>query len=95
MYGVIVEVKIDRGHHAEMRVMMDEEVVPRARQLPGFVGGSWFQSLEGDGGSALLLFDSEETARGAAQLIASQGPLADSPVWSVDDVHTYEVLARA
>ena len=75
--------------------MMDEEVVPRARQLPGFAGGSWFRALEGDAGTAVLLFDSEETAHAAAELVASQGPPADTPVWSVQGVGTHEVLARA
>jgi hypothetical protein len=95
MYGVIVRVRINRGREDEMRSMMDEEVVPRARQLPGFAGGSWFQALEGDGGFAAMVFDSEETARGFAERVASQGPLADTPVWSVEGIGTYEVLARA
>jgi hypothetical protein len=74
MYGVIIQVKIDRGRDDEMRAMMDEEVVPRAGQMPGFAAGSWFQALEGDGGFAVMVFDSEETARGLAERVASQGP---------------------
>ena len=95
MYGVIIQLKIDRGRGDEMRAMMDAEAVLRAGQLPGCAGGSWFRALEGDGGIAVMLFDSKETARGAAEFVASQDPLADTPVWAVQGLGTYEVLARA
>jgi hypothetical protein len=95
MYGVIIQVKIDRDRDAEMRAMMVEEVVPRAERLPGFAGGGWFAALEGDGGTAVMVFDSEQTARDFAELVASHGPLADRPVWSVQGLGTYELLARA
>ena len=96
MYGVIIRVRIHSDRDAEMRARwVDQEVVPRAWQVPGFAGGSWFQALERDGGAAVMLFDSEETARGYAERVASQGPRADAAVWSVQAVGTYEVIARA
>jgi hypothetical protein len=95
MYGVIVQMRIDRGHDDEVRAMVEAEVVPRAWQLPGFAGGSWFQALDGDGGTAVMFFDSEETARGFADRVASRGPLVHAPVWALEGVGTYEVLARA
>ena len=94
MYAVITQARINRCRQTEMRARLDEEVVPKARQLPGFAGGSWFQALEGDGGFAVIAFDSEDRARGFAERVASGGPLADSPVWSVEGIATYEVLAR-
>jgi hypothetical protein len=95
MYGVIILVKINRCRETEMRARLDEEVVPKARQLPGFADGNWFQALEGDGGFAVMVFNSAETARGFAERVASEGPLADSPVWCLQAVGTYVVLARA
>lgn len=94
MYGVIVQVKVDRGREAEVRTMLAEEVVPRAGQLPGFADGSWFQALEGDDGFAVIVFDSQEAALAFADRVASQSPLAKTPVWSVEGVGTFELLAR-
>jgi len=94
MYGVIIQVKVDRDCDGAMRVIIDDEVVPNARQLPGFVGGSWFRSLKGGGATAVMLFDSEDAACAVAER-ARQGPLMQRPVWSVYAIGTYEVLAQA
>jgi len=94
MFAVMIKVKVDRDRDDEMKAMLDDEVVPRARQLPGFVGGSWFRSLKGDGATAVLLFDSEEAACGVAELARTQGSLAERPVWSLHAIGTYEVLAQ-
>ena len=95
MYGVVIRGRLNRCRETEIRARLDEEVVPKARQLPGFAGGGWFRALEGDGGFAVMIFDSEDAARGFAEHVASEGSLADSPVWCVEGVDTYEVLARA
>ena len=95
MHGVVVEVKVSRGHAAEMGTIMDEEVVPQAWQLSGFVGASWFPALEGDTATAVLLFTSEQTARDAAEQITALEHMADSPMWSLQDVRAYNVLGRA
>jgi hypothetical protein len=93
MYGVIIQVKIDRNCEDEMRVMTDE-VVPKARQVPGFVGGTWFRSLTGNDVTAVMLFDSEDTACSVGEFV-STGPLAERPMWSVYAIGTYEVVAQA
>jgi hypothetical protein len=49
-----------------MRTILNQEVVPTARRLPGFASGSWFQALEGGCGTAVLIFDSQQAARAAA-----------------------------
>ena len=95
MYAVIVQVKINLDRENEMRTMIHEEVVPRAKQLPGFASGYWLQALEGDHGSAVLLFESEEAVRTAAESLWSEGPLADMPVWTMEALKAYEVLAEA
>jgi hypothetical protein len=73
MFGVIAQVKIDRNRGDEMRAMVDAEVVPRGAQMPGFAAGTWLLALEGDGGFAVLLFDSEQAARGFTDRVAAQG----------------------
>jgi antibiotic biosynthesis monooxygenase (ABM) superfamily enzyme len=93
MYGVIIEVRIDRECEDEMTVITDQ-VVPRARQFPGFVAGSWFRSLKGNGATVVMLFDSEDAACAVAELVRTR-PLAARPLWSVYAIGTYEVLAQA
>jgi hypothetical protein len=95
MYAVIIQVKVDRDREDTMRAMINDEVVPSARQLPGLIGGTWFRSLKGDGATAVMLFGSEEAACAAAQLFRARGSLAERPVWSLHAIGTYEVLARA
>ena len=95
MYGVVIRVRLNRCRETEMRARLAEEVVPKARQLPGFAGGGWFRAFEGDRGFAVLVVDSEHAARGFAEHVAADGSLAESPVWCVEGVDTYEVLARA
>ena len=46
-----------------------EQVVPRVKELPGFVAGYW---TRGDGvGRSIVVFDSEELAQAASDLMPS------------------------
>ena len=94
MHGVIVQVKIDPSREDEARRLLREAVVPRAKQLAGFVGGNWLRALDGDRGTSVLLFESEEAARAAAERIRSEGPPAGTPV-ELEAVDAYEVLEQA
>ncbi|HEX6653819.1 MAG TPA: hypothetical protein VF072_13820 [Thermoleophilaceae bacterium] len=58
----------DRG-----RQVLTEEVVPRVKQAPGFVAGYWTTSEGNDNGLSMVVFESEDAARGVAQIIESQG----------------------
>jgi hypothetical protein len=105
MHAVIVQVKIDTNREEEMRTILNQEVVPTARQLPGFASGIWLQALEGDRGTAVLIFDSRQAGHAAAERLRatahgmvelrSAGPAADVPVFTVETVGTYEVVAQA
>ena len=82
MHGVIVQVKIDPSREDEARRLLREAVVPRAKQLAGFVGGNWLRALDGDRGTSVLLFESEEAARAAAERIRSEArPRARLSSW--------------
>jgi hypothetical protein len=73
--------------------MIRDVIMPRARQLPGFEGGSWLRALDDNRRTAVLLFDSEENARAAAERIRSRGPLASERV-DLENADPYEVLYR-
>ena len=90
MHVVVVRVTIhdfDRG-----RQTLVQETVPRAKQAPGFVAGYWTRSDDSSNGLGMVVFESEEAARGAEQMITSQPP--DEGV-TLDSVEVREVVASA
>ena len=78
MYATVGQVKVDAGREDEARKLLEEVVLPRAKELAGFKGGHWARVLDGDVGYSLLLFDTEANPRAAADQIA-QGPPPGSP----------------
>ena len=94
MHGVIAQVRIDTSREDEARRLLQEVVVPLAKSLDGFSGGTWLRALEGDAGRSVLLFDSEAAARAAVERMRSEGPPPGVPV-TFEGVDAYEVLARA
>ena len=94
MHGVIVEVVIETAREEEARSLLREVVVPTAKALDGFVGGTWLRALDSDGGRGVLLFDSAEAASAAAEQIRAEGPPPGAPV-KLQNVTAYEVLAQA
>jgi hypothetical protein len=94
MHGVIVEVKVDTSQQEQARTMLHDVVVPTAKALPGFSRGTWLRQLDGDRGISVLLFESDDAARGAEAEIRSQGPPAGTPV-TMESVGAYEVVEQA
>lgn len=87
MHAVAVRVTIG-GDEQEGLTFLREQVVPRVSGAPGFVTGHWVR-LEGDKGTSLVVFESEEQARSAAE--AFQPP----PNVTLDSVEVGEVVANA
>jgi len=94
MHAVIVKVEIDSSQEDLARKLLREVTVPRAKALADFKSGTWLRALEGGRGMSVLLFDSEDTARNAADQIRSQGPPQGSPV-TMESVDAFEVLVQA
>src|SRR5439155_16876765 len=82
------------SHEDLARKLLQEVTVPRAKSLAGFKSGTWLRALHSDRGMSVLLFDSEDDARAAADQIRSQGPPEGSPV-IMESVDAFEVLAQA
>jgi len=72
MHAVLVKVSISdfEGSVKELR----ETVVPRISSLPGFVAGYWTRSSDGSNGRSMLVFESEEAARTAAERVGANVP---------------------
>ena len=69
-------------------------MIPRVSQAPGFVAGYWTRSDDGHNGVSMIVFDSEEGARRAAEMI--QGPEAIRPeTVTLESVEVREVVGNA
>ena len=89
MHAVVVQVTIhdfERG-----RQMLEERIVPTVKQAPGFVAGYWTRS-EDDRGLSMIVVESEENARGIADMIRSAPP--DDGV-TLESIDVREVVADA
>jgi len=76
--------------------MIEQVVLPRARQLPGFLGGFWLFDTATNKGVGVTLFDSVENlgkSREIANQIRSEG--AGQTQGRIGEFKEYEVLARA
>jgi hypothetical protein len=69
MHAVVVKVTIQDFERA--RKNLREQVVPAVSQAPGFVAGYWTRSEDGSNGMGMIVFDSEELARTASDMIAA------------------------
>lgn len=89
MHAVVVRSTV---HDVEKgRTFLQEEGIPRISQAPGFVGATWVK-LEGDAGTSMLVFESEEQARSAIEQFQTNPPPADAVV--INSAEVGEVVAR-
>jgi hypothetical protein len=66
MHAVVVRVSLGDDDSASLQQLRDE-VVPAVSQAPGFTTGYWVR-LEGEReGTSVIVFDSEDNARSAAE----------------------------
>jgi hypothetical protein len=89
MNAVVVNVTITDFELA--RTGLVEQVVPRVKQAPGLVNGYWLRVAE-DRGMAVIVFEDEDAAQGAARMIESGGPPNDGV--TIDSVDVREVTAH-
>jgi hypothetical protein len=72
MHAVVVRVSISDVETAQKG--LKEEVVPVVSQAPGFVAGYWTRSDDGSNGQSMIVFESEEAARAAAERLGTNVP---------------------
>jgi hypothetical protein len=90
MHAVVVKVTVKDFEGG--RKMLEEEVVPRVKQAPGFVAGYW-TSGEGNSGMSMIVFETEDNATGAAEFIRSDAGSSDAV--DLESVEVREVVASA
>jgi hypothetical protein len=87
MHAVFSRVTVNDPEPALKRLR--EEVVPRVSGLPGLVAGYWMRP-EANQGRSLVVFESEEAARAAADNIRSNMP----EFVTLDSIDVVEVVAH-
>ena len=87
MHAVVVRVTIQDRESAvgELR----EKVIPGLSQAPGFVTGYW--TAKDNTGLSMIIFDSEEAATRASEMIPSTVPGGVT----LDDVQVRDVVGHA
>jgi hypothetical protein len=63
-------------------------------KAPGFVAGYWTRAAEGENGLAMILFESEQAARAAAERIESE-PMPNPDAVTRESVEVREVVEHA
>ena len=91
MNAVVIRVAINDLDAAVRNLR--ENIVPMVSGLPGFVGGYWTRSDDGQNGLALVVFESADAAAamvdGLRQQMTGDGPAV------VQDIEVREVVANA
>ena len=90
MHAVAVTVSISEDADAqEVTTHLREKIVPTVSQMPGFVAGYWVRLEGGNQGRSVIVFESEDGARGAKDAIQP------APGVTLDSVDVGEVVANA
>ena len=87
MHAVVVRVRIQDEEAATKA--LQEQVVPRVSQAPGFIAGYW--TRKDNAGLSMIVFESEEAAQAASKQVQSGMPGAVT----LDGVEVREVVANA
>jgi hypothetical protein len=87
VHAVVLNVTINDPEAAT--AALREQVVPQVSGSPGFVAGYWV-GLEGDRGTSVVVFESEDAARAAAAQAQPAGEFV-----RFDSVEVGEVVASA
>jgi hypothetical protein len=87
MHAVVVRVTIQDREAAEGALR--DTVIPRVSQAPGFVTGYW--TTKDGKGLSMIVFDSEDAATGASEMIPATVPDAVT----LEDVEVREVVGHA
>jgi hypothetical protein len=89
MHAVVVKVSISDPETAQKG--LEEVVVPRVSQAPGFVAGYWTRSDDKSNGQSMIVFESENAARTAVEGLRERVPEGVT----LESAEVREVVARA
>ena len=89
MHAVVVKATI--GDFEIAHKGLTEQVLPRVSNAPGLVAAYWTRSEDKTNGVSMIVFESEEAARAASQMIGNSPP---PDTVTLDSVEVREVIAN-
>ena len=90
MHAVVASVSIEPGRAEEATEHLQSTVVPRVKEVPGVVSGYWTRSSDGEHGTAMVVFETEDAARAAADQVPNMAP----EYVHFDSIEVREVVAQ-
>lgn len=91
MYAAIRRSRFDPSQFDGASTRLEDEIIPRVRQLPGAVGGYWFRPVDGVGMS-ILIFETKEDAE--RPLPNAQPEESPAPGVIVESLDVLEVVGK-
>jgi hypothetical protein len=91
MYAVVVNVSIASGQFAAARKALNEQVVPRVKQAPGFVKGYWTVRDDSGQGTSMAVFRTKHDADNAVTMVRNTPP---PPGVTLNSAEVREVIAE-
>ncbi|MBW8481135.1 hypothetical protein [Actinomadura parmotrematis] len=82
MHAAFVTIRIDPERAPQAAAALMDDVLPRLKAAPGFVGGHWMEPRDGDGLAVLLFATEDDAERGA--LAGLDGPVPGVTVRGVE-----------
>lgn len=92
MYAVVTNVSIAAGQFDGAQKALKEQVVPRARQAPGFVKGYWTIRDDSRNGTSMTVFQTKQDAENALAMIRST---PRPPGVTLNSVEVCQIVADA
>ena len=89
MHAIVVSSTLHDFEKAS--AFLREQGIPRLKQAPGFIAAQWVR-LDENRGTSMLTFESEETARAAAEQLRANPPGGDAI--TIDSAEIGEVVER-
>jgi hypothetical protein len=88
MHALVFRITIHNPEEADK--LLNEQFVPGARRAPGFVTG-WWVELPPNGGTSVIVFESEAAAKAAA----AQAPRPETDAVTLESFTIGKVVAHA
>ena len=91
MHARIARTVVDPDQYEAARKVLETEVLPRVRQIPGVVAGYWFEPVDGKGLNVIVCESKEVAAMPVPNAQPGESP---APGVTVESVEIREVIGR-
>lgn len=89
MCTLVVRMTLDPARLDDVDRHLEQDVAPWARRQAGFRTGRWLRSADGKQGMGVMVFESEQAARAAAEGPRHHAPV-DGRAWNIDEVELFD-----